>query len=178
MIYCSLIKLLYNTSLRLTWTLTATLNLTFSASSSVDHNPCIECFLCWFFPECFMAIQLSLSVFCAVCLWRFMGWSIRCRTGKGETELKPLKSWNASTEGIKSLKEMRGKPELGPVYEIPVLWPPKKSRLGLPSMYCSSGWEIQGLTVVDYAKAARCLLAVTGSTRACRVWFWSVQLRI
>lgn len=50
-----------------------------------------------------------------------MGCSIGCRTEKGETELKPLKSWNPSTEGIKSPKEMRGQPELGPVFEIPVL---------------------------------------------------------
>lgn len=53
-------------------------------------------------------------------------------------ELKVLKSWNSGTEGIKSFKEMTGKPELEPVSEIPVLWPLKKSRLGLQSWSCGS----------------------------------------
>lgn len=39
------------------------LNLTFSASSSIGYDPCIAWVLYWFFPACFMAIQLSLSVF-------------------------------------------------------------------------------------------------------------------
>lgn len=38
-------------------------------------------------------------------------------------ELKALKSWNSGIEGIKSLKEIRGKPELRPVCEILVLGP-------------------------------------------------------
>lgn len=53
-------------------------------------------------------------------------------------ELKVLKSWNSGTEGIKSFKEMRGKPELEPVSEIPELWPLKKNRLGLQFRPCSS----------------------------------------
>lgn len=73
------------------------------------------------FSTVFYGSTAFLICFCAVCLQRFMGWSIRCRAGKGETELNPLKSWNPSIGDIKSLKEMRGKPELGHVCEIPVL---------------------------------------------------------
>lgn len=42
-------------------------------------------------------------------------------------ELKALKSWNSGTEGIKALKEIRGKPELGPVCEILLLGPCKRA---------------------------------------------------
>lgn len=120
-----------------------------------------------------MAIQLSLYVVVLVCLLRFMGWSIRRRARKGETELKPLKSCNPSTEGIKSLKEMRGKLELEHVCEIPVLRPLKKSRLGLPSVPCGSGWRNQKTDSRGLGKS--CSLSAGSYWLYVCLWSWVLK---
>lgn len=122
-ISCNLIKLSYNTFF---WVYLNFNNSFFFFSSSIGYNLCFGLVSCWSFPA-YYGYSAFLICFCAVCLLRFMGWSIRCGAGKGEMELKALKSWNSGIEGIKSLKEIRGKPELRPVCEILVLGPWKRT---------------------------------------------------